>query len=251
MIAVTAVIAWPPSMVTVLMSAWMPAPPPRIRAGDDQDARRSWPCFVRHRRPDVEAEIVHVHVRTAFESTGCAIRVAAKKVQAAATAAQMSSTIRSTIAGSSPSAMTRISGSVPDLRITSRPRPSSSLLGRGDARLDRLASSSGAPPLKRTFLSNCGTGSNWSSNSLAGLPLLDQRGEHLQPRDQPVAGGRMVGQDDVARLLAADIAARARASPRAHSGRRPGCGCRPISSFAKLPLEPEVGHHRRDHRRRP
>jgi hypothetical protein len=27
-IAVIAVIAWPPSMVTVLMSAWMPAPPP-------------------------------------------------------------------------------------------------------------------------------------------------------------------------------------------------------------------------------
>ena len=26
--AVTAVIAWPPSMVTVLMSAWIPAPPP-------------------------------------------------------------------------------------------------------------------------------------------------------------------------------------------------------------------------------
>ena len=36
---------------------------------------------------------------------------------------------------------------------------------------------------------------------------LDQRGEHLEPRDQPVAGGRMVGEDDVPRLLAADVAA--------------------------------------------
>ena len=36
---------------------------------------------------------------------------------------------------------------------------------------------------------------------------LDQRGKHLQPGDQPVAGRRMIGEDDVARLLAADVAA--------------------------------------------
>ena len=61
-IAVIAVIAWPPSMVTVLMSAWMPAPPPlsepamiRMRGGD----HRSGPCapsrrdtFQQVRRPD-------------------------------------------------------------------------------------------------------------------------------------------------------------------------------------------------------
>ena len=124
---------------------------------------------------------------------------------------------------SSPSAITRIKGSVPDLRMTSRPWPSSSASAAAMRALTALVSS-GAPPLKRTFLSSCGTGSNWRSSSLAGLPCLDQRGEHLQPGDQPVAGGRMVGQDDVPGLLAADVAAARRASPRARSGRRPGCG---------------------------
>ena len=41
-------------------------------------------------------------------------------------------------AGSSPSAMTRISGSVPDLRITSRPRPPSSLSAAAMRCLDRV-----------------------------------------------------------------------------------------------------------------
>ena len=45
---------------------------------------------------------------------------------AALTASQMPSTIRSTCAASSPSAITRITGSVPDGRITKRPLPASS-----------------------------------------------------------------------------------------------------------------------------
>ncbi|KIU01146.1 hypothetical protein QU38_02565, partial [Staphylococcus aureus] len=35
----------------------------------------------------------------------------------------------------------------------------------------------------------------------------NQFGEHLERGDQAVAGGGIVGQDDVARLLAADIVA--------------------------------------------
>ena len=94
-----------------------------------------------------------------------------------------------------------------------------------------LSASSGAPPSKRTFLSSCGSGSNRWSNSLAGLSVRDQLGEHLQRRDQAVAGRRIVGEDDVAGLLAADIVAAWRASPRARSGRRPGCA----SSSSPLP----------------
>ena len=115
--------------------------------------------------------------------------------------------LRSTIASSSPSAMTRISGSVPDLRITQPAAPSSRCFGGGDRGLDARRPRAASPPSKRTFLSSCGSGSNWWSTSLAGSAVLDQRGEHLQRRDQPVAGRRMIGEDDVAGLLAADVEA--------------------------------------------
>ena len=118
----------------------------------------------------------------------------------------MSSTSRSTSAGSSPSAITRISGSVPDLRMTSRPRPCELGLGGGDALLDAVGLERRLPPLKRTFFSSCGTGSNWWSTSLAGLPASTSAASTCSAGDQPVAGGRMVAEDDVPRLLAADVA---------------------------------------------
>ena len=47
--------------------------------------------------------------------------------------------------------------------------------------------------------------------------------KHLQRSDEAVAGGGVVGQDDVTGRLAAEIVAAARASARARSGRRPAC----------------------------
>src|SRR3569623_843747 len=52
-------------------------------------------------------------------------------------------------------------------RMTSRPLPSSSPSASAIAALT-VASSSGLPPLSRTFLSNCGSGSKRWSSSLAG-----------------------------------------------------------------------------------
>ena len=70
---------------------------------------------------------------------------------------------------------------------------------------------------------------------------LDHR-QHLQRRDKAVAGGREVGQDDVAGLLAADVEAVlahvvehvAVADRRAHERQR---------QALEIALEPVVGHH--------
>src|SRR3546814_9394118 len=86
------------------------------------------------------------------------------------TASQMLSTTSATSVSSSPSAITRISGSVPDLRITSRPVP----LSRVSAALIACltpSDSSGLPFAKRTFFNNCGSGLNKDSVLLAGFPL--------------------------------------------------------------------------------
>ena len=187
-IAVIAVIAWPPSMVTVLMSAWMPAPPPESEPAMIEDAREVFRSA--HR---VQHGRLRVDRRNAFKP--------------AATASQMSSTSRSTIAASSPSAITRISGSVPDLRITSRPRPPSSRLGRRRSRALTAIRLERRAAVEADVLEQLRHRLEQVQQLARRLARLDQRGEHLQPRDQPVAGRRMVGKDDVARLLAADIAA--------------------------------------------
>jgi len=70
---------------------------------------------------------------------------------------------------SAASTITWTTGSVPEGRITSRPLPSSSPSASAITALTP-ASSSGLPPLNRTFLSNCGSGSKRWSNSLAGIP---------------------------------------------------------------------------------
>ena len=58
------------------------------------------------------------------------------------------------------------------------------------------------------FSSICGAGANTLRSSLAFLPVChDQRREHLERRDEAVARGREVGQDDVAGLFAADVVA--------------------------------------------
>ena len=103
-IAVIAVIAWPPSMVIVLMSAWMPAPPPE-----------SDPAMMRMRG-----------------SSWSSLQRLAANAHAAATASQMSSTSRST--------MRRVValGHDPDQRLGARladHQPAVALklgLGRGD-----------------------------------------------------------------------------------------------------------------------
>ena len=53
---------------------------------------------------------------------------------------------------------------------------------------------------------------------------------------------RIIAEDDVAGLLAAEIAADAGASPRRHSGRRPRCACSAMPLPGEMALEPEIRH---------
>src|SRR3546814_16222174 len=74
---------------------------------------------------------------------------------------------------------------------------------------------------------------------------LDDLAEDLQARDEAVAGGGVIRQADVPRLLAADIVAVAAhrrqhlavADPGAQQVQAPG---------REMAFEPEVGHHRSD-----
>ena len=78
--------------------------------------------------------------------------------------------------------------------------------GVGDRGLDR----GGVERLavgEADVLEELGDGVEQMEQFARGLAALDQRGEHLQAGDEPVAGGRIVAEDDVPRLLAADIAA--------------------------------------------
>src|SRR6202048_4687970 len=85
-------------------------------------------------------------------------------------ASQISSTIAATSSSSSPSAMTRITGSVPDLRITRRPAAPSRSLPSSMARLTGI-DASGSPSANRTLRSRCGTGVNRRQTSLARRPV--------------------------------------------------------------------------------
>ena len=156
----------------------------------------------------------------------------------------MSSTTRSTCAGSSPSAITRISGSVPDLRMTRRPLPSSSASAAA-IRLRTLSASSGLPAGEADVLEQLRQRLELVEQLARRRLGLDQRGEHLQRRDQAVAGRRMVGEDDVPRLLAADIVA-ARAHRLEHVAVADLGAQQLEAGLAEMPLEAEVRHHRRD-----
>ena len=127
---------------------------------------------------------------------------------------------------SSPSAITRTSGSVPLSRISRRPEPfsdaSAAAIACTHARMLQRRGP-GEPHVLQPLRQR-----REHPAHLAGRPaLLDQHRQHLQRGQQPVAGGGEVRQDDVAGLLAADIERRPRASAPPHSGRRPGCGAGP------------------------
>ena len=77
--------------------------------------------------------------------------------------------------------------------------------GVGDRRLDPGMLAAARRPRSARCASRCGSGANTRQTSLAGLPRVDEHPEHLQRGDQTVAGGREIGQDHVAGLLAADI----------------------------------------------
>ena len=106
--------------------------------------------------------------------------------------------------------MTRTSGSVPDGRTSTRPRPSSAralALDRLPQRRSRRRAPRGRRP--RRSRARCGR----RSNGLAvGEVAAAERAQRQQRRGDAVAGGREVGPDDVARLLAAERPARARSS---------------------------------------
>ena len=120
---------------------------------------------------------------------------------------QMSSTTRSTSAASSPSAMTRISGSVPDLRMTRRPVPSSSRLGGGDRRFRRCPPRAARRRLEADVLEQLRQRLELAQQLARGR--LAPRPARRAPA-APRRGRRrwcMIGEDDVAGLLAADVEA--------------------------------------------
>src|SRR5260221_8859191 len=85
------------------------------------------------------------------------------------TAPTISRTSWPTSFSSSPSAITRISGSVPEARTNTRPEPFRRASAAAMAEIT-AALSRGLPPLKRTFSSFCGTGWNWRASALTPLP---------------------------------------------------------------------------------
>ena len=87
----------------------------------------------------------------------------------AESAAQTSSTTVSTRRRSSPSPITRITGSVPEGRIRSRPEPPSRSRPPSMARITPSCASV-RRSTKRTFLSTCGSGSKRWQTSLTGRP---------------------------------------------------------------------------------
>ena len=103
--------------------------------------------------------------------------------------------------------MTRMTGSVPDARSTTRPRsPSSDLRavdgladGRVAGRIHGLANFDVQQHLRELLHAR--------PSSLEWLPGATHDGEHLQRRDEPVAGRRPVEADEVSRRLAAEDAA--------------------------------------------
>ena len=99
------------------------------------------------------------------------------------------------------------SGSVPDGAHQQPAAAVEAQLGSLDAALDRRLRSSGWPPFRRQLRSRCGSGSNARPKALSGRSCRAHHREHLQPGEQAVAGGREVGHDDVAGLLAAEVVA--------------------------------------------
>ena len=143
--------------------------------------------------------------------------------------------------------MTRTTGSVPLSRSSSRPVPASLASACETALRLTDAASSGdatAEPHAAQFLRQ----RRERAQHLACRPaVIDQDRKHLQCREQAVAGRRVVGEDDVAGLLAAHVQPAQRAFPRPRSGHPPGCGATTRPETGQEPLQAEVRHHRRHH----
>ncbi len=165
------------------MSAWMPAPPPGIRSGDDQH-----PC--------------RAFIPPAWAGSGryrcCAARIVS---QISSTTLGEQLLILALGHDADDRLGSRICGSPAARRCRAGLSPSAI------ASLDRGAIRAARPSPKRTLRNSCGTGSNSRHTSLARSPGLDDRGQHLERRDQAVAGRRIVAEDDMTGLLAAEIAA--------------------------------------------
>ena len=70
-----------------------------------------------------------------------------------------------------------------------------------------LGCSSGWPPLNRTLRSSCGSGSNTRQTWLVGVPALRTTASTCRAAIKSVARGRVIAEDDVPGLLAADVEA--------------------------------------------
>ena len=155
-----------------------------------------------------------------------------------------STTVR-TRSESSPSAMTRISGSVPDLRTRMRPALPSRASASAIALRHRSGGKGGVGVAHAHVLQQLRHRLE-GAEGFAGRPAaLDHRRQRLQGRHQAVARGGMVDHDEVAGLLAAEIVAVgahalehvAVADRRAHEAEL---------ALVEIALEAEVGHHRGD-----
>ena len=152
-----------------------------------------------------------------------------------------SSTIPATMDSSSPSAITRIRGSVPDLRIRSRPLPSSRCSAAAMALLT-ISASSGCPPPKRTLRKTCGKGSKQRQTSLAGRSVATITASTCRAASRPSAGGRVIAEHDMARLLAADIEAVV-AHMFDHVAVADRCAGQRQALRRQEAFEPQIGHH--------
>ena len=99
------------------------------------------------------------------------------------------------------STITRTSGSVPEARTRTRPRPSSAPLSRSTASQTAVARSSAPRSAISTFSSICGS---CSIGIACGEVAAAERPHHEQRRGDPVAGRPELAPDDVAGLLAAE-----------------------------------------------
>src|SRR5215217_4299903 len=201
--AVIAVIAKPPNMVIVLISAWMPAPPPesepamtRMRGGIIASPSRLREGSGEGRSRSSQAGTCPP---PAPPASG---RGVSRRLHRVADA----------VHHLLDQSLVLAFGHHPDQRLGPRfaddqpPRPLEPRLPVGDRRLDarRLERRAAA---EADVLQELGQGVELVQHLARRLAALDEAGEDLQRRHQPVPGRRIVGEDDVAGLLAADIAA--------------------------------------------
>src|SRR5204863_435111 len=229
--AVTAVIAKPPSIVTVLMSAWMPAPPPESEPamintrpfipGPSQQA----PALFRgpHRRFDLFGAL-----RDGEDRRADVVDDAGQQAFVFALRHDADDGLGPGIADYEPA-------------LFAEPR-----LGGGNRPLDPRCferSSMTETHIAQKLRHRLEDAADFA-RMLAGL---DDRRQDLQCRDEPITGCRVIAEDDVAGLFAAEIAAEA-----AHLLDDIAVADRgtvePDPLLRKTVFEPEVRHDCRDQR---